>query len=161
MFSAPDVGRTVVLSIANEPQPPPPQATPRRVVLPSRSASVRPEAATPLSKSVVSRNRRVTLGAAPTGDASSRDAVRWVDVFDLCSGRRRGRIEVPPVSELADVSPDGKLMVIIGPDRLDVWSLEKSHVIAGFSFAERSTEKIHWAKLLDESHVATLGPRGS
>ncbi len=90
---------------------------------------------------------------------------RWVDRYDLASGRHLGRIDIAPVSELVAFSPDAtRLLVreIKTKDRLDVYGVDGKPVAGWRPFDKESGDArtVTFADFLDANRVVTLSGSG-
>ena len=156
MFSGPQAARAVVLSRQSEVAPT--RSSASSLVAPHMRMPGEEESAEQAATSAADEEPQ----PPPDEDeiaarTASGQITYWIDVYDLLTGRRLRRMRMPPTSQLADVSPDGKEAIIVTPERLDVWSLDKRGVEhGGWPLSDQKITKIPWASFLGESHLATL-----
>ena len=86
-------------------------------------------------------------------------------LFDLVKGARVGELKVPYPSELADLSPNGKVALVRTKkpaDRLDLWITETAKHHAGwrpYGDLEESARPVSKAGFLGDRFIYTINPR--
>jgi len=90
---------------------------------------------------------------------------RWVDRYDLASGRHLGRIDIAPVSELVAFSPDASRLVvreIKTKDRLDVYGVDGKPIVGWRPYDQETGEgrSVTYTAFLDANRVVTLSGAG-
>jgi WD40 repeat protein len=110
------------------------------------------------------------LSSTTVNELSSKRAIK-ADRYDLVSGKHLGTTDLvtyePPdkirnkLNLEGDLSPDGSLLMLRRPKRIDIWTLADGKHFAGFSPLDKgSNNAIRWAMFVDEHRVLTLsGPR--
>jgi len=97
----------------------------------------------------------------------------FIDSFDLNSGEKLNRLEIPKPAELFDLSPSGNVMLTrMGGEmsRLDLWRPRTGEHVIGFrpylhntvrpkisfgSGKQATPRYVDWARLVDDQHVLT------
>lgn len=91
---------------------------------------------------------------------------RVLERYDLMTGRRNARLELPATCRLLAVSPDAKSVVVEGGEdggRLDVWQLDDGGHVAGwrpYAKEEDKQRRVTFAALLTEEQILTTNAAG-
>lgn len=103
----------------------------------------------------------------PNADDPSDGQPRWLERFDLASGRALGAIELPAASNPIALGPDGAAILVReakAKDRLDLFNAADAKPIVGWRpYGAESGEgrEVRWADFLDAKRVATVGGGGA
>ncbi len=87
---------------------------------------------------------------------------RHVERIDLAAGNSLGQVDIPPVYDLAAMSPDGSRLLLIlssGRDRLDVFQASDAKPLVGWR--PSPGQAIAWAEFLDDDRVLTMDAAGT
>ncbi len=102
----------------------------------------------------------------PGQEAKAVGQPRWVERFDLATGKALGRANLPDVVDPIAFSPDGASLLVreaVAGDRLDVFTADGKPVVGWRPYEKDSGEEkaVTWAAFLDANRVLTLSKGGT